>query len=144
MSSDARGDDHPAAEPPGQDRGDRRDGGHGDREGQRAHPGGQRAVAVHQLEVLGQHEQAAEQGEEDHGYRGGRRRERPDREHPQVDQRVRDAQLPPGEQAQPGQCAAISARVTGPVQPRVGASMMASTRRNSAPAIIRVPAKSSR
>ena len=40
-------------------------------ERQRAQPGGQRAVAVYQLQVLGQHEQAAEQGEEDDGHRCG-------------------------------------------------------------------------
>ena len=64
-------DDHAGAEAAGQDRRQRRDGPHGQRERQRAQPGGQRAVAVHQLQVLGQHEQAAEQGEEDHGHRRG-------------------------------------------------------------------------
>jgi len=47
-----------------------RDGGedpHGDGEGHGAHPGTEGAVAVHELQVLGQHEEAAEQGEEDEG-----------------------------------------------------------------------------
>jgi hypothetical protein len=61
-------DDHAHAEALGEDR---RYGAHRGRERQRAQPGGQRAPAVHQLQVLGQHEQAAEQGEEDHGH-GGR------------------------------------------------------------------------
>jgi hypothetical protein len=61
-------DDHAGAEAPGQDRRQRRHCADGQGERQRAQPGGQRAVAVYQLQVLGEHEQAAEQGEEDDGH----------------------------------------------------------------------------
>ncbi len=55
---------------------------------------------MHELQVLGEDEQQAEQREEGDGEDDAREAEGADREHPDVDHRVRRAQLPPAERGQ--------------------------------------------
>ena len=80
--------------------GDRREDRRHDREGQRVHAGRQRRVALHELEVLGDQEDEAEEAEERH--RDGERTagEAGDLEDPHVEQRPLGAQLEQRERRQ--------------------------------------------
>ncbi len=93
----SRRDESPVAESLGQGRRKRRERPGREREGERPDAGRERAVAVHELEVLGEDEETAEQGEEGHCDRARRGRERPGGEDAQIDERVLDPELPPDE-----------------------------------------------
>ena len=99
-----------------------------ERERQRAHTGVERGVAEHELQVLRGQEDEAEQGEEHEGHVDARGAEAGVGEEADVEHRLVDAPLPPARRSTSATTAtAKPARISGSVQPLLGASMMAAT-----------------